>query len=261
MKSRKLRWLLARTRAARRGQVLLAAQLDAQPQAAEDRTRRRDHAAVDQVTHALEFDAVRLTDRPPARSVRPLTCPRRPAYPLSRLAGEAYAPAASPHAYQRHPSTVAGGCPVSNETSHQTLENLGHEDRPSRRRPSSPPRRTAPSDLYAQADADYEGVLGRPGPQPADVEQGLHAGRSTGATRRSRSGSPTASSTSRYNCVDRHVEAGNGDKVAIHFVGEPDGDTRDITYADLHAEVQQRRERARGPRRRQGRHASRSTCR
>jgi len=40
-----------------------------------------------------------------------------------------------------------------------------------------------------------------------------------------------------YNCVDRHVEAGKGDKVAIHFVGEP-GDTRDITYADLYRDVQ-----------------------
>ncbi|MDO5698118.1 MAG: acetate--CoA ligase [Dermatophilus congolensis] len=39
-----------------------------------------------------------------------------------------------------------------------------------------------------------------------------------------------------YNCVDRHVEAGNGDRVAIHFVGEP-GDTRDITYAQLKDEV------------------------
>ncbi|KAA1396060.1 acetate--CoA ligase [Aeromicrobium ginsengisoli] len=36
-----------------------------------------------------------------------------------------------------------------------------------------------------------------------------------------------------YNCVDRHVEAGNGDKVALHFVGEPEDDTRDITYAEL----------------------------
>ena len=35
-----------------------------------------------------------------------------------------------------------------------------------------------------------------------------------------------------YNCVDRHVEAGHGDQVAIHWVGEP-GDTRDLTYADL----------------------------
>ncbi|MGH3738768.1 MAG: acetate--CoA ligase [Micromonosporaceae bacterium] len=35
-----------------------------------------------------------------------------------------------------------------------------------------------------------------------------------------------------YNCVDRHVEAGNGDKVAYHWEGEP-GDTRTITYKDL----------------------------
>ena len=40
-----------------------------------------------------------------------------------------------------------------------------------------------------------------------------------------------------YNCVDRHVEAGNGDKVAYHWVGEPEGDTRDITYAQLQDEV------------------------
>ena len=39
------------------------------------------------------------------------------------------------------------------------------------------------------------------------------------------------------NCLDRHVAAGNGDRVAIHWEGEP-GDTRTITYADLHAEVQ-----------------------
>jgi acetyl-CoA synthetase len=39
-----------------------------------------------------------------------------------------------------------------------------------------------------------------------------------------------------YNCVDRHVEAGHGDRVAIHFEGEP-GDTRDITYRDMQKEV------------------------
>lgn len=39
-----------------------------------------------------------------------------------------------------------------------------------------------------------------------------------------------------YNCVDRHVEAGNGDRVAIHFEGEG-GDTRTITYADLQRDV------------------------
>ena len=39
-----------------------------------------------------------------------------------------------------------------------------------------------------------------------------------------------------YNCVDRHVDAGRGDKVAFHWVGEP-GDTRTLTYADLQQEV------------------------
>jgi acetyl-CoA synthetase len=34
------------------------------------------------------------------------------------------------------------------------------------------------------------------------------------------------------NCVDRHVEAGLGDRVAFHWEGEP-GDTRTITYRDL----------------------------
>ncbi|WP_030456222.1 acetate--CoA ligase [Herbidospora cretacea] len=40
-----------------------------------------------------------------------------------------------------------------------------------------------------------------------------------------------------YNCVDRHVEAGNGDKVAFYWEGEPEGDSRVITYADLQREV------------------------
>ncbi|MGB0099344.1 MAG: acetate--CoA ligase [Nocardioides sp.] len=40
-----------------------------------------------------------------------------------------------------------------------------------------------------------------------------------------------------YNCVDRHVEAGRGDKVALHWVGEPIEDKRDITYAQLQDEV------------------------
>lgn len=39
-----------------------------------------------------------------------------------------------------------------------------------------------------------------------------------------------------YNCLDRHVEAGNGDRVALHWEGEP-GDTRRITYAELTDEV------------------------
>ncbi len=40
-----------------------------------------------------------------------------------------------------------------------------------------------------------------------------------------------------YNCVDRHVEAGRGDKVAFHWEGEPEEDRRAITYGDLQREV------------------------
>jgi acetyl-CoA synthetase len=40
-----------------------------------------------------------------------------------------------------------------------------------------------------------------------------------------------------YNCLDRHVDAGLGDRVALHWVGEPDGDTRSVTYAELKDEV------------------------
>jgi acetyl-CoA synthetase len=40
-----------------------------------------------------------------------------------------------------------------------------------------------------------------------------------------------------YNCVDRHVEAGLGDRVAFHWEGEPTDDLRTITYADLQRDV------------------------
>ena len=39
-----------------------------------------------------------------------------------------------------------------------------------------------------------------------------------------------------HNCLDRHVEAGRGDKVAYHWVAE-EGDPRDITYAELLSET------------------------
>ncbi|MEY3472879.1 MAG: hypothetical protein RLY22_382, partial [Actinomycetota bacterium] len=39
-----------------------------------------------------------------------------------------------------------------------------------------------------------------------------------------------------FNCLDRHVIAGRGDRVALYFEGEP-GDRREITYAELTREV------------------------
>ncbi len=40
-----------------------------------------------------------------------------------------------------------------------------------------------------------------------------------------------------FNCVDRHVEAGNGDRVAYQWEGEPEDERRTITFADLQREV------------------------
>ena len=40
-----------------------------------------------------------------------------------------------------------------------------------------------------------------------------------------------------FNCVDRHVEGGLGDRAAFHWEGEPEGDRRTITYADLQLDV------------------------
>ena len=126
---------------------------------------------------------------------------------------------------------------MSNETSHQTLENLGHEDR------SFPPeaeftaQANGTEDLYAKADEDYEAFW-------ADQARSRLSWSKEFTEVLDWSKAPFATWFAdgelnvAYNCVDRHVEAGNGDKVAIHFVGEPDGDTRDITYAELHEQVQ-----------------------
>src|SRR5690606_7751120 len=92
----------------------------------------------------------------------------------------------------------------------------------------------ATADLYAEAEADREAFW-------AKQAERLHW-----ETRWSQildwSGAPFAKwfvggrLNVAYICVDRHVEAGHGDQVAIHWVGEP-GDTRDITYAQLKDEV------------------------
>ena len=49
-----------------------------------------------------------------------------------------------------------------------------------------------------------------------------------------------------FNCVDRHVDAGKGDKVAYYWEGEPEDERRTITFADLAARRRPLRERAQG---------------
>ena len=40
-----------------------------------------------------------------------------------------------------------------------------------------------------------------------------------------------------FNCVDRHVENGQGDRIAYHWEGEPEGDRREVTFAELQHET------------------------
>jgi acetyl-CoA synthetase len=118
----------------------------------------------------------------------------------------------------------------------ETLSNLLHEERTFPPSEEFAARANARADLYDRATADREGFWAEQARRfltwendftqvldwsEAPVARWFVGGRLNAAV----------------NCVDRHVEQGLGDRVAIHFVGEP-GDTRTITYADLHDQVQ-----------------------
>jgi len=123
---------------------------------------------------------------------------------------------------------------VTNEASHEAIENLSHEDRlfpPSAEFAASA---NAKPELYDDAAADRLAFW-------AEQANTLHwAEPFTEVLDWSKA--PFASwfvggkLNVAYNCVDRHVESGHGDQVAIQFEGEP-GDRLDITYAQLQVEV------------------------
>ncbi len=127
--------------------------------------------------------------------------------------------------------------PDSYQQPQKTLENLGHEDRSFPPDPGFTAQANGQADLYDAADADHEGFWSEQARTrltwSKDFTQGLDWSNAPFAT-----WFADGELNAAYNCVDRHVEAGNGDRVAIHFVGEPDGDTKDITYAQLHEQVQ-----------------------
>ena len=120
--------------------------------------------------------------------------------------------------------------------SHEALENLSHENRTFPPSAEFAAQANGKAELYAASAADHEGFWAEQARSyltwAKDFEQTLDWSDAPFA-KWFVGGELNAS----YNCVDRHVEAGRGDKVAIHFVGEP-GDTRDITYSDLLDEVQ-----------------------
>ena len=125
--------------------------------------------------------------------------------------------------------------PTSDPASSPSLENLLHETR------SFPPsaefaaQANAKGDLYEKAAADRPEFW-------AEQARELLTWKTPFTETLDWSGAPVARwfadgmLNAAYNAVDRHVEAGHGDRVAIHFEGEP-GDTRTVTYADLQQEV------------------------
>ncbi|MEU4363717.1 acetate--CoA ligase [Promicromonospora sp. NPDC023987] len=125
--------------------------------------------------------------------------------------------------------------PTSDPASGPSLENLLHETR------SFPPseefaaQANAKPDLYEKAAAGAEEFW-------AEQARELVTWQTPFTETLDWSGAPVArwfgdgTLNAAYNAVDRHVEAGHGERVAIHFEGEP-GDTRTVTYADLQQEV------------------------
>jgi len=118
--------------------------------------------------------------------------------------------------------------------SSDAIENLSHEDRRFPPDPDFAAAAVAKADLYGAAAADRDGFWAEQArslswntewSQVLDWSNPPFAKWFVGGTL-----------NVAYNCVDRHVEAGHGDRVAIHFEGEP-GDSRSLTYAELKQEV------------------------
>ena len=118
--------------------------------------------------------------------------------------------------------------------SDEALENLLHEDRVFPPTPEFAAQANAKADMYETAAADRLGFWDTqaarlqwetPWEQTLDWSDAPFAKWFVGGRL-----------NVAVNCVDRHVAAGFGDKVAIHFEGEP-GDTRTITYGELKDEV------------------------
>jgi acetyl-CoA synthetase len=122
---------------------------------------------------------------------------------------------------------------VEHSASHE-IENLLAERRTYPPSPEFAAQANARAELYEEAERDFEGFWARLARERIDwskpfdttLEWDLPFAKwFTGGEL-----------NVAYNCVDRHVENGLGDKVAYHWIGEP-GDTRTLTFADLKREI------------------------
>jgi acetyl-CoA synthetase len=115
------------------------------------------------------------------------------------------------------------------------LENLLHEDRRFPPEPGFAAQANAHAELYAWANSAPLEFWAEQARSLLDWAEPFHEVLDwSGAPRARWFGDGRLNAA--YNAVDRHVEAGHGDRVALHFEGEP-GDTRTLTYADLQREV------------------------
>jgi acetyl-CoA synthetase len=116
------------------------------------------------------------------------------------------------------------------------LDNLLHEDRRFPPPADLAAQANVTDETYAEAEADFEGFW---------AKQAKRLSWQTEPTQVLDWSNPPFAKwyadgtlNAAYNCLDRHVEAGNGDRVAYYFEGEP-GDTQVITYAELTRQVKQ----------------------
>ena len=93
---------------------------------------------------------------------------------------------------------------------------------------------TADQTLYEEADADYEAFWARQARELLTWSQDFHTTLEWDLPYAKWFLGGELNIT--YNCLDRHNESGNGEKVAFHWEGEP-GDTKSITYKELLDEV------------------------
>ena len=93
---------------------------------------------------------------------------------------------------------------------------------------------TADQSLYEEADADYEAFWAHQARELLTWSQDFHTTLEWDLPYAKWFLGGELNIT--YNCLDRHIESGNGEKVAFHWEGEP-GDTKSITYKELLDEV------------------------
>jgi acetyl-CoA synthetase len=122
-----------------------------------------------------------------------------------------------------------------NATPGPEIENLMAEGRTFPPDPAFAATANAGAELYATADADFQAFWANLARERITWQEPFHTTLEWDLpfARWFTGGKLNISE----NCLDRHVNAGLGDKVAYHWIGEP-GDRRTLTYADLLREVQ-----------------------